>query len=170
MFRKTLITDTEVSLGDAEAIGFDYGITETSEIGVVEFSFGVPQRPTDVPNVGQRSTSKPATSIVSVPIDIGFVLNEKVQDNPKPLAKLQKWSLEDQTVRGVMSHGRFCLRADDVNSLPDIIANAAAGIKFVDLIINDQIEWSDHQTGTIKLEYVGDYTGFITALTAIITA
>ena len=170
LYRFTGGADTEAGIADAEAIGFDYGINENSEIGVVGFSLGIPQRRTDVPNVGQRSTSKPATSLVAVPITIEFVVNEKVQDNPKPLAKLMKFSLEDQTVRGTYSQGRFGLRADDINSLPTIDPVNDAGIKFVDFNFTDELEWSDHQTGQIQLEFVGAYTAFVTLLTAIINA
>lgn len=169
-YRLTSPSDNEGNLPEKESIGFDYGVNEDSEIGVVGFQMGVPQRNTDVPNVGQRSTSKPATSIVSLPISIDFVVNEKQQSNPKPIAKLTKWSLEDQTVRGIYSRGRFELRNDKMTSLPVLVAGVNIGIKFVDLIINDQIEWSDHQTGTIKIEFVGTYTTFISQLTSLIGA
>lgn len=170
MYRFSASGDTESNLGDAEAIGFDYGVNEDSEIGVTEFKIGTPQRPTDVPNVGQRSTSKPATSLMMIPITIGFVLNEKFQSNPKPLAKLLKWSIDFQTVRGTFTKGRFCLRNDKLSSLPEIIAEDAAGIVFLDLVIDDEIQWSDHQTGTIYLAYVGEYSSFITNLNTIINA
>jgi hypothetical protein len=169
-YRLTAGTDTEANLGDAEAIGFDYGINEDSVIGVVGFNVGVPQRPTDVPNVGERSTAHPATSLVSIPITIDIVINEKTQDNPKPIAKLLRWSIEDQTVRGTFSEGRFCLRNDKMAAFPNIIAVISGGIKFIDFNFTDEIEWSNHQTGQIKLEYVGAYTPWLVLLDAIIDA
>jgi len=169
-YRLTAGGDTEANIADAEAIGFDYGVNEQSEIGVTGFSVGTPQRRTDVPNVGQRSTTKPATSLVGIPITIDFVLNEKLQAFPKPLAKLLKWSIEAQDIRGTFSNGRFCLRNDDLDSFPTIIAEDIAGIRFVDYTENDEIAWSDHQTGTISLEYVGTYTSLITNLNTIINA
>jgi hypothetical protein len=169
-YRLTGGGDTEVSIANAEAQGFDYGINEDSEIGVVGFNFGAPQRPTDVPNVGERSSSHPSTSIVSVPINIDFVVNEKISAFPKSIAKFLKWSLEDQTVRGTYTHGRFALRNDKMGSLPTLLPTADVGIKFIDFNVTDEIEWSDHQTGTIKLELVGDYTALIALLTTIIGA
>jgi len=170
LFRFTSGGDTELSIADAEAIGFDYGVNEASEIGVTGFTIGLPQRRTDVPNVGQRSTTKPATSIVGIPITINFVLNEKIASFPKPLAKLLKWSIEAQDIRGTFSNGRFCVRNDNLDSLPLILAEDIAGIRFVDYSMDDEISWSDHQTGTIFLEYVGTYTSFITNLNTIINA
>lgn len=170
IYRLTTGGDTELSIGDAEGLGFEYGIDRDIALGLTSFQVGIPQRKTDVPNVGQRSTSKPATSLVSFPINIGFIVNETVQDNPKPLAKLMKWSLEDQDVRGTFSKGRLCLRNDNATSLPEIIAELDAGIRFVDIIWDDEVDWSNHQTGTIQLEYVGTYTSFITNLNTIINA
>jgi hypothetical protein len=168
-------TDTEAALPDSEAIGFDYGIDESSVIGVVGFSIGEPQRSTDVPNIasgasGERSSSHPDTGIITVKFTIDFIVNEKFQNNPKPIAKLLKWSLRDQTVRGDFPKGRFCLRNDKMNSLPTILATATAGIKMINLSVSDEIEWSDHQTGTIECEYTGDYNTLITNLNTIINA
>ena len=171
LYRLTAGGDTENSIGDAEGLGFEYGVNEqTQGIGVTGFQVGVPQRRTDIPNVGQRSTSKPATSLISVPITIDYIVNEKRQNNPKPLAKLTKWSLESQDIRGVYTKGRFSLRNDNLDSFPEIIAELVSGIRFVDFIENDEIEWSDHQTGQIQLEYVGVYASFITNLNTIINA
>ena len=105
-----------------------------------------------------------------MPITIDFLVNEKKRDNPKPIAKLTKWSLEDQSVRGIFPHGRFCLRADDISSLPTILSKSTAGIRFVDFVWHDEIDWSTHQTGQIQLEYVGSYIDFITSLNTIINA
>jgi len=168
-------TDTEANLPDSEAIGFDYGVNEASEIGVIGFHIGAPQRPTDVPAIAEtsgneRASSSPDTGIVTVKFDINFLVNEKIASFPKNIAKLLKWSVRAQTVRGIYKRGRFCLRNDKMGALPTILADNDAGIKFIDLTIDDEIEWSDHQTGTIHLLYTGDYTTFQTNLNTIINA
>ncbi len=172
---KTMVSDTEAALPDSEAIGFDYGVNEDTEIGVTGFHIGEPQRATDVPAIAEtaaneRASSHPDTGIISVEFQIDFLVNEKISGFPKNIAKLLKWSVRAQTVRGDMKRGRFCLRNDKMGALPTIIADNDAGIKFKNLTIDDQIEWSDHQTGTIFLEYVGDYTKFQTDLNTIINA
>jgi len=170
IFRYTSNGDTEANINDSEAIGFQYGISEPDLIGVIGFNIGIPQRRTDVPNVGQRSTEKPATGLIAIPITIPILINEKSQDVPKPLAKLLKFSLENQTVRGVFTKGRFGLRNDNLMGLPTIIPEVESGIKFINFSLDDEINWTTHQTGTIELEFVGDYASFITNLNTIINA
>jgi len=167
--------DTEALLPDSESIGMDYGVDENTIIGCIGFHIGEPQRVTDVPNIAEtaaaeRSSSHPDTGIISVDITIDFLINEKTQSNPKPLAKLLKWSVRAQTVRALYPRGRFCLRNDKLGGLPTILADNLSGIRFKNLAMDDQIEWSDHQTGTIFLEFVGDYSAWVVLLNAIINA
>jgi hypothetical protein len=169
LYKFTSNGDDEATIPDEDAIGFDYGVNEQSTIGITAFKVGVPQRRTDVPNVGVRSTSKPPTSLVAVPIQFDFYVNEKLADQPKPIAKLLKFSLENQDVRGTFK-GRFGLRNDSLSSFPEIVPTATEGIVFANLEFDDEITWSQGQTGTVFLEYIGTYADFITRLNTIINA
>lgn len=165
--RFTAASDTETNLADSESIGLNYGITEGDAAGVIAFSHGVPQRKTDVPNVGTRKTTRPATTLVTVPINLTVAINEKIADQAAIQARFELFSLQEQDVRGVFSEGRFGLRNDNLTGFPTIIPSVISGIKFVDYLLNDMIEWTNHQILTIQLEFVGKYNDYITKLKAL---
>lgn len=167
LYRFTVGSDTEASIPNSEAIGLEYGITETSSAGVVAFSHGVPQRKTDVPNVGARITTRPATTLVTVPIKFTVAINEKVSDQAAIQARFELFSLKEQNVRGVFTEGRFGLRNDKLTGFPTINPTILAGIRFVNYDLIDMLEWTNHQLVTIELEFVGDYTEYITLLEAL---
>ncbi len=168
IYRFTSGSDTEATINDSEAIGLDYGVNESSDGGVVSFSVGVPQRQTDVPNVGGvRQTTQPATSLISVPITVGVLINEKVQDQAQFQARLLKFAIDNQDVRGVYSKGRFGLRNDKMTGFPTINPTNTAGIRFGALDLDDMINWTPHQIVDIPLLFVGDYTAYLALLEAI---
>jgi hypothetical protein len=167
IYRLTAAIDTEANIANSEAIGLEYGIGESIAAGVVAFKVGVPQRRTDVPNVGVRETTRPATGLVSVPIEFTVVINEKVSDQTAIQARFLKFSLDDQDVRGIFTPGRFGLRNDKLSGFPEIIPATTFGIRFVDYVIDDQIEWTNHQLSTVKVEFVGKYTAYIALLEAL---
>ena len=167
LYRFTASGDTEATIADTEAIGLDYGITETSDAGVVAFTHGVPQRRTDIPNVGSRKTTRPATTLVTVPITFTVAINEKTADQAAIQARFTMFSLQEQDVRGVFTEGRFGLRNDRLTGFPDINPTSMAGIRFVNYELNDMIEWTNHQIATVELEFVGDYTAYIADLEAL---
>jgi len=167
LVRYTVATDTETNLADSEAIGLNYGITEGDAAGVIAFSHGVPQRRTDVPNVGTRKTSRPATTLVTVPLNFTVAVNEKIANQAAIQARFELFSLQEQDVRGIFSEGRFGLRNDNLTGFPTIVPTQTAGIRFVDYLLNDMIEWTNHQLLTVQLEFVGDYTAYIALLQAL---
>ena len=168
LYRFTDVADTESNIVDGESIGLEYGIDEDSKGGVTTFKIGVPQRQTDVPNVGGvRETTKPATSLISVPITLGVLINEKVSDQPKIQARFLKFSIDNQDVRGVFPKGRFGLRNDKLSGFPTINPTLTAGIRFVNYELEDQLPWTNHQTVNIPLEFVGNYTAYLALLEAI---
>lgn len=167
LYRFTTGSDTEANIADKEAIGLNYGITETSTAGVVAFSHAVPQRRTDIPNVGSRKTTRPATTLVTVPIKFTVAINEKITDQAAIQARFELFSLQEQNVRGIFTEGRFGLRNDNLTGFPTINPTIDAGIRFVNYELNDMIEWTNHQIVTIELEFVGDYAAYIALLQAL---
>jgi len=167
LYRFTTGSDTEANIVNSEAIGLNYGITETSDAGVVVFSHGVPQRRTDVPNVGARTTTRPATTLVTVPIKFTVAINEKTSDQAAIQARFELFSLQEQNVRGIFTEGRFGLRNDNLTGFPTINPTVLAGIRFVNYELNDMLEWTNHQLVTVELEFVGDYTAYIALLQAL---
>lgn len=167
LYRFTVAGDTESSIADKESIGLNYGINEGDKAGVIAFSHGVPQRRTDVPNVGTRKTTRPATTLVTVPITLSVAVNEKISDQAAIQARFELFSLQEQDVRGVFSEGRFGLRNNNLTGFPTINPTLTAGIRFVNYTLNDMIEWTNHQILTIELEFVGTYTAYITLLEAL---
>lgn len=167
LYRFTTAGDTEVSIPNNEAIGIDYGIKEGDNAGVIAFNHGVPQRRTDVPNVGTRKTSRPATTLVTVPINITVAINEKISDQAPIQSRFELFSLQEQDVRGVYTQGRFGLRNDNLTGFPTINPTDTAGIRFVNYNLVDMIEWTNHQILTVELEFVGTYTAYIALLEAL---
>lgn len=167
LYRFTVDGDTEASIDDSESIGLNYGIEEGDAGGVIAFSHGVPQRRTDVPNVGTRKTTRPATTLVTVPINFTVAVNEKIEDQAAIQARFELFSLQDQAVRGVYTQGRFGLRNTSLSGFPTINPTDVAGIRFVNYLLNDMIEWTNHQILTVELEFVGTYTAYIALLQAL---
>ncbi len=165
LFRLTASGDTQANINANEKIEMLYGISETEAIGVIDFSVGVPQRRTDVPNVGGvRKTTRPATGLVSVPITMQVVINETSSDQAKLQARFLRFSLDQQDIRSLYPEGRFGLENKKLSGFPKITPDSMSGIRFVNYSIDDQIAWSNHQLLTVELEFVGDYTDYLAAL------
>lgn len=167
IFRLTTAGQTETSIGDSEAIGMEYGVSETTGVGVISYKVGVPQRRTDVPNVGIRKTTRPATGLVTVPIDFTVIFNEKTSNQTTKQARFLKFCLDDQDVRGIFTNGRFGLRNNNTLGIPQFFPTQTAGIRFVNYEIDDQLQWSNHLIATVQMEFVGDYAAYILLLEAI---
>ena len=120
LYRFTTGSDTEANIADSEAIGLNYGITETSDAGVVAFNHGVPQRRTDVPNVGARTTTRPATTLVTVPIKFTVAINEKITDQAAIQARFDLfYALANSNDRYVDS-----IRFNEGNNTQEILTKA----------------------------------------------
>src|SRR5690348_14823797 len=111
IYRCTDPGDTEANLPNGESVGMDYGIRDTSDISVKVYNYIIPNRQTDVPSPQARNLSKPDTGVSNITLYIGITFNQDAADNDK-LGTLAKWAVDDKTVRGVFSNGRFGVRND----------------------------------------------------------
>lgn len=166
--RLTETGDTEVSIDDKEAVGLEYGVAnDDTPAGVISFSIGIPQRIPDVPVLDERQSSRPATGLVGVPIKFTIIINETKVDQEKLKARFKKFGLDEQTVRGKYTEGRFGLRNDSYSGFPEIVPTIDSGLRFVSYVEDDQLSWSQHQIATVEMLFVGKYAAYIALLEAI---
>ncbi len=156
IFRFTNPGDTEAGIVDKEAVGMDYGVNEQSDIGVISFRPVGDNRRTDVPNPSQRSSSKPDTGIAGTVYQLDMIVNEKLSDS-KAYAKLFKYYLEDNVVRGIFSKGRIGLRNDKFQGGSfDIIPTNTTGFKILHVEAEDDVLWGGFIPISIQLEFGGN--------------
>lgn len=153
IYRLTQVGQTETSIGDDESVGMDYGMKDTSQIGVINYKWHIPSRHTDVAAPAEKALTNPDTGLAPLTLTIGIKVNEKDANNRK-IGLLTLWSLQNKEVRGIYSKARFGIRNNKkpwMNFKPTI----TAGWKMVDVVFDDVIEYGGMIDGTITLEFSG---------------
>jgi len=98
IFRLTAPADTEGNIVNNEAIGFDYGVNEITDAGIISWRPSGDKRRTDISNPDQEVFRKPDTGNANMSYDLDFIINEKSADSVA-VAKLFKFYLQRNEVR-----------------------------------------------------------------------
>ncbi|KKN76244.1 hypothetical protein LCGC14_0372700 [marine sediment metagenome] len=153
IFRFTGAGDTELSIGNNEAVGMDIGLDDNSnkKIGLLSYRPVFDSRRTDVPNPDQESTTVPDTGLIPTGFELDIIVNEKVDDNID-LAKLSKFSLQPKAIRDFYSEGRFGIRYD-AKSYLNVTPTNVLGLKLIHYDFIDDFVWGglDHVKLTFAL-------------------
>ena len=153
IYRLTSTGDTESNIPDDEAIGLEYGMKDTSSIGIISWEWDIPSRHTDVPAPANKALTNPDTGLAPLTLKIGIKVNEKVTGN-RQVGILSLWGLQDKEVRNVFSKGRFGIRNDKKPWMNYIPVNEA-GWKLVDVNIDDVLQWGGMIDALLTLEFGG---------------
>lgn len=153
IYRLTFSTDTENNIDNDEAVGMDYGMKDTSDIGVITYTWHIPSRHTDVPAPADKALTNPDTGLAPLTLTIGIKFNEKNQNN-RQIGLLTLWSLQDKEVRGAFSKARFGIR-NNKKKWMDFKPTNTAGWKLVDVDFDDVLEYGGMIDAKITLEFAG---------------
>jgi len=164
IYRCTNTGDTEANLPNGESLGMDYGMRDTSDVAVMIFNWIIPDRQTDVPNPQARALSKPDTGISNITLYVGIKFNEDASENDY-IGTLARWGIDQKTVRGVFSNGRFGVRNDKkvwMNFQP----TDTAGWKIVENNTDDLLQFGNLCDVLITLQFAGNTKELIDQIVA----
>lgn len=166
LYRCTNTGDTEANLANAESLGADYGIKDTSDVSVQEYPLTSSGRKTDVPTPTSQGANKPDTGNQGITVPIKFYFNQATEKN-NFVGTLLKWQMDFQNSPspGGFNRGRFGLRCDDnvwFNFQPTI----DSGWKIIDVTCNDLIEYGNVLEATVTLQWWGKIPDLIAAIVA----
>lgn len=153
IYRMTANGDTENRLVDDESIGMDYGMKDTSSLGIVSFPWDIPSRHTDVPAPANKALTNPDTGLAPLTLKIGIVINEKSVGN-RQVGLLSLWALQDKEVRNVFSKGRFGIR-NNKKPWMNFQPTNTAGWKLVDVNFDDDLIYGGKIDALLTLEFGG---------------
>jgi len=164
IFRFTNPGNSEGTIPDSEAVGMDYGIDESTDIGIISFKPIGDKRRTDVGNPFQSSSTKPDTGIAVTQYQLDMIVSEKLADS-SAVAKFFKFYFDENSIRGLF-RGRIGIRLDKFQGGSfDIIPNSVAGFKIIHVEAQDDLVWGGFIPVSITLEFIGNPIGLVIALT-----
>ena len=168
LYRCTNTGDTESNLPDADSLGADYGITDTSIVAVQKYPLLSTGRKTDVPTPVSQVAGKPDTGNASIETTITFVFNNAVSYN-NFIGTLLRWQMDFQNssvlTGGGFNKGRFGLRCDEnvwFNFQPTI----DSGWKIIEVKATDDIENGQFVTCDVTVQWWGKISDLIAAIVA----
>lgn len=168
IFRFTGAGDTELSIGNNEAVGMNIGLDDNTnqKIGLLSYRPVFDARRTDVPNPDQESTSVPDTGLIPTGFELDIIVNEKVDDNID-LAKLSKFSLQPKTIRDFYSKGRFGIRYD-AKSYLNVTPTNVLGLKLIHFDFIDDFVWGGLDHVKLTFSQGGNPAAIITQIDAFL--
>jgi len=134
IFRSTLITDTEASLGASEKIEFNAGAIPDSTGRIIQNSFNMRRDVNFHPNPGRVLDYATDSLLGTFEVVLtGYFISHGTTQGP---ARLKQFMI-DPAVNTALQFGRFGIRLDNsFNNTVDLTASATVGyiLHFIDII------------------------------------
>lgn len=169
IFRLKIITDTEATIANKEAIGFTIGIDNDFDAGLLSYKPVFDARRTDVGNPDETVPSTPDTGITPPIFELTFMIDERVIDS-KMMARLAIFMLEEKS-NTVFDKGNIGIRYDaksEFNITPAGTPNFSGG-KIIHFEFDDDMQWGGTVFCKMLILFNGNPTTLLAALDAAAT-